>query len=42
MSLAHREYDSDEARAIFELAAELAGKEIRPAAAAAGAGRRVP
>ncbi len=23
MSLAHREYDSDEARAIFELAAEL-------------------
>ena len=35
MSLAHREYDSDEARAIFELAAELAGKEIRPAAAAA-------
>src|SRR5215475_7251145 len=35
MSMAHREYDSDEARAIFELAAELAGKEIRPAAAAA-------
>jgi len=35
MSLAHREYDSDEARAIFELAAELAEKEIRPAAAAA-------
>src|SRR5205809_6076440 len=35
MSLAHREYDSDEARAVFELAADLAEKEIRPAADAA-------
>jgi len=35
MSLAHREYASDETRALFELVADLAEKEIRPAAAAA-------
>src|SRR5258706_588008 len=35
MSLAHREYDSDETRALFELVADLAQREIRPVAAAA-------
>jgi alkylation response protein AidB-like acyl-CoA dehydrogenase len=35
MSLAHREYASEETRALFELTADLAEREIRPAADAA-------
>ena len=35
MSLAHRVYADEQTRALFELAAELSDKELRPAAAAA-------
>jgi hypothetical protein len=35
MSMAHRVYADEQTRGLFELAAELADKELRPAAAAA-------
>ena len=42
MSLAQREYRDSETRALFELAAELADAELRPAAAAAERDGRFP
>jgi alkylation response protein AidB-like acyl-CoA dehydrogenase len=42
MSLAEREYDDDQTKALFELTAELADGELRPAAAAAEREGRFP
>ncbi|MGD0687342.1 MAG: acyl-CoA dehydrogenase family protein, partial [Streptosporangiaceae bacterium] len=42
MGLAHRVYADEQARDLFELAAEIADKELRPAAAAAERDGRFP
>jgi alkylation response protein AidB-like acyl-CoA dehydrogenase len=42
MSLAEREYDDDQTKALFELTAELADAQLRPAAAAAEREGRFP